>query len=426
MPTTTGSSARSTSGGFGSPTRLGVQYTDEEERSLYNKISTLNGYTFEVPPVNRFHSKTAESKFVQLTGSLHPRFEAEKFDSLRERLQVGDKKTKESGMQAIALLYAEFLGINFLKAKNIDYAELERCFYPSHLPSYAAALRTVGLKKPLWWRQGMFASLENISRLPLARCNLQKETAMSFEEWYSLFWNYYTPFNTLAYLLMVTAQSTFFNKELIDSTAEYVAYRHSLIEDPAAKRAPILFLGSRTGKFGGLLNRTGRIPVPVIHTHSKPNTNPYLLVIPSSKEPEFKPHPIIKMKDQDALEKYEPSIVLMSDMIMNSDPTAMIRRIGSVREYIYFGTPDSYIEGNAWETWGCFRYRERDADPVPSYARENWIKLRLPHLSRWMIYKTDSDMQMGNGAVTTWTRRPLQPTFHSKMSWRLARLKPFY
>ncbi|ORC92250.1 uncharacterized protein TM35_000044640 [Trypanosoma theileri] len=411
---------------FGTATKLGVQYSNEDERSIYQKVATINGYTFEVPPVNRFHSKSAESKFVQLTGSLNPRFEAERFDNLRERLQVADKKGKDSHLQAIAVLYAEFLGNHFLKSKDVDYAEIERCFYPSYLPTYENALKAVGLKKPLWWRQGLFASLEDISRLPLSRCNTSKEAAMSFEEWYCLFWNYYTPFNALAYLLMVTAQSTLPNKELIESTADYIAYRHALIEDPRAKKAPILFLGSRTGKFGALLNKTGKIPVPIIHVHEQPNTNPYLLVIPPHKQDEFKPHPILKMKDQVALEKYEPAIVLMSDMITNKDPTALVRRMGSVREYMYFGTPDSYIEGHAWDTWGHFKYREKGTDHIPPFLRENWIKIPLPHLSRWMIYKTDSIMQMGNGAVTTWMRRPLQPTAKAKFSWRLARFKPFF
>lgn len=413
-------------GGFGTPTRLGVQYASDEERNIYEKVATINGYTFEVPPVNRFHSKAAESKFVQLAGSLNPRFEAERFDNLRERLQQFDKKGKDTHLQAIAVLYAEFLGNNFLKAKNVDYAEMERCFSPSHLPSYETALRTVGLARPLWWRQGPFVRLEDISRLPLSRCNVNKEAPMSFEEWYCLFWNYYTPFNTLAYLLMVTAQSILPTKELVESTADYIAYRHGLIEDPRAKKAPILFLGPRTGKLGGLLNKTGKIPVPIIHVHEKPNMNPYLLVIPPHKQDEFKPHPIIKMKDQAALEKYEPAIVLMSDMMMNSDPTAMIRRMGSVREYIYFGTPNSYIEGHPWDTWGNFKYREKGSDHIPPFVRENWFKVALPHLSRWMIYKTDSDMQMGNGAVTTWVRRPLRPCMSARLNWSLARFRPFY
>ncbi|CBZ30780.1 conserved hypothetical protein [Leishmania mexicana MHOM/GT/2001/U1103] len=420
------SSARATKNTFGTPTMLGIQYTSEEASNIYSKVGTLNGYTFEVPPVNRFHSKTAEAKFTQLTGSLNPKFEASRFDHLRERLQVADKRDKDGHLQAIAMLYAEFLGNNFLKATNINYAEMERCFYPNYAPKYDTLLKSLGMPKPLWWRQGMFSSLEDISRVPLDRCNVEKETSMSFEEWYCLFWNYYQPFNTLAYLCMVTAQSMVYTRELVDSVADYLAERHALITEAKAKSAPILFLGARTGKFGALLNATKKLPVQVIHTHENPNMNPYLMVIPQNKQAEFKPNPIVKMKNQAALEKYEPSIVLFSDMIMNSDPTAQIRQQGSVREYVYFGVPDSYCEGHAWDTWGYFKYRERGTDHIPAYMREGFGKVKLPHLSRWMIHKLDSDMQMGNGAVTAWIRTPLLPAASTRWRWRMMRLRPFF
>ncbi|EPY25286.1 hypothetical protein AGDE_11922 [Angomonas deanei] len=249
---------------------------------------------------------------------------------------------------------------------------------------------------------------------------------MSFEEWFCLFWNYYQPFNALAYLCMVTAQNMVYSKELVHSVADYIAERHALIDDSKAKKAPILFLGARTGKFGALLNATGKIPVPIIHTHEKPNTNPYLLVIPPEKQAEFKPNPIIKMKNQAALAKYEPSLVLISDMEMSSDPTAQIRQQGSVREYTHFGVPNSYTEGHAWDTWGYFKYREQGSDHLPPYMREGFMKLSLPHLSRYMIYKLDSNMLMGTGAVTTWMRTPLLPPASTKWRWRMQRFKPFY
>lgn len=405
---------------------LGIQYQSEETRNIYQKIATLNGYTFEVPPVNRFHSKSAEQKFVQLTGGLNPRFEANRFDNLRERLQVAEKRDKDGHLQAIAMLYAEFLGNNFLKAQGIDYAELERCFYPNYAPTYEAAMRAVGMKKPLWWRQGMFAALEDISRLPLDRCNRDKEAQLTFEEWYSLFWNYYQPFNTLAYLCTVTAQSMVYTKELVNTTADFLAERHATITDAKAKKAPILFIGARTGKFGALLNATQRLPVPVIHTHENPNMNPYLLVIPQHKQAEFKPNPILKLKNQAALDKYEPAIVLISDMMNNADPTAQVRQQGSVREYYYFGVPNSYVEGHPWETFGYFKYRERGTQTFPPYMADNFVKVELPFLSRWVLHKLDSDMQMGNGAVTGWLKRPLMPSSGTRWNWRFRRLRPFF
>lgn len=413
-------------GSYPTPTMYGVQHSAEETGNIYNKVGTINGYEFQVPPVNRFHSKTALAKFTQLAGGLNPKFEANRFDNLRERLQVAEKRDKDSHLQAIAVLYAEQLGNKFLNAPNLDYAEIERCFYPDYVPTYDALLKAVDLPKPFWWRQGLFSSLEDISRLPLDRCNVNKEAQLSFEEWYSLFWNYYQPFTSLAYLCTVTAQSMIYTKELVESTADYLAERHALITDAKAKQAPILFLGARTGKFGALLNATGRLPVPVIHAHENPNTNPYLLVIPQDKQHAFKPAPIIRSKNQAALEKYEPAIVLLSDMMMNSDPTVQIRQQGSVREYLYFGVPDSYIEGHPWETWGYFKYRERGNHPMPQFMRDGFAKLPLPHLSRWMVHKLDSNMQMGNGTVTTWMRQPLMPSRRVRWGYRAMRLRPFY
>ncbi|EPY36536.1 hypothetical protein STCU_00532 [Strigomonas culicis] len=356
---------------FGNITRLGVQHKSEEEGNIYKKVATLNGYTFEVPPVNRFHSKTAESKFTQLAGGMNPKFDPSRFDNLRERLQVESKRTKDGYLQAIAILYAEQLGNEFMKTTGVDYPELERMFYPTYLPTYDAALRAVALRRPLWWRQGVFSRLEDISRLPLDRCDVNRQAQFSFQEWFSLFWNYYQPFNPIAYYCMITAQSIIYSRELVDSVADYLAERHSLITDSRAKKAPILFLGARTGKFGALLNATKKLPVPVLHTHEKPNTNPYLLVIPQHKQAAFKPNPIIKLKNQAALEKYEPAIVLLSDMTMNTDLTAQVRQQGSVREYMYFGVPDSYVEGHAWDDVGVRSSTVRRARTTshPSCAR---------------------------------------------------------
>lgn len=415
------------SGRFAPPTTmLGIQHSAEESNELYSKIQELHGHVFEVPPINRFHSKGAETKFTSLTGSLDPiRFNADRFDSVRERVQLSEKRTRETYLQAIGVLYSEFLCKAFVKQEGINCAEIEKMFYPKYLPSYADAMSALGLQKPLWWRAGTFASLENISRLPLENCNDKKETTLSFEEWYCLFWNYYTPFNAVAYLSLVTGQSFIPNKEFVDSLADYIAERHAKL-DPAAQKNPILFLGSRIGRMGYFLNETKKIPVPVLHVHENPNLNPYLLVIPQDKQSEFKPHTVLKMKNQAALEKYEPSIVLMSDWQMNQDETAVVRAQGSVREYMYLGMQNSYAEGNGWESWGYPKYRPRDAHALPPYVREGWGKLALPFLSRWMIHKNDSVYQIGNGSVTSWMRQPIMPTTSVRWTYAMKRMKPFF
>eukprot|EP00758_Cryptobia_borreli_P001961 Tbor_TRINITY_DN2672_c0_g1::TRINITY_DN2672_c0_g1_i1::g.17902::m.17902 len=406
-------------------TTLGLQSTDDGD--IMKKISEISGHTFEVPPVNRYHSKQAEQKFSSMAGSINPVFNSDRFDAMRQKLQTSEKKEREAGLQAIAVVYSEELSKSFAKSKDCDYAEIERMFYPNYAPEYKKAMQAFNIRKPLIWRPGSFTALENIARLPLERCSEKREAQFSFEEWYNLFWNYYTPFSPLAFTCLVTAQSMIFTKELVEGLSDYLAWRHSLIDDPVAKKAPILYVGSRIGKYGGLINATKKVPVPIIHVHDDPNTNPYLLAIPPHKQGEFKPHPVIKMPSiRAALDKYEPSIVLFSDMKAHTDETSILRGTGCVREYICIGMPDSYAEGAGWDTWGYCRYKPKDAIATPPYLNDGWGKLQLHHLSRYVIHKCDSDIQKGMGAVTTFMRRPVIPPTSVRMGNWLKRLRPFY
>ena len=404
-------------------TRLGLQDMDGEQ---YNKIQEIGGHIFQVPPAHKFHLQQAAQKFSSMAGGMNPVFNADRFNALRQRMQTGDKKDKDSSMQAMALLYTEELSKRFSKTNGLDYAEIERMFYPKYAPKYGTALKALGERKPLWWRKGTFSTLENLSRMPLERCSDTREAQFSFEEWYNLFWNYYQPFSPLAYLCHITSQSMIYSKELVDGLAGYLAERHAVLGDDAAKKAPILFFGPRIGKLGGLLNATGKVPVPIIHIHETPRSNPYLLAIPEHLQSEFKPHPIQKMTIKAALERYEPSMVLFSDMMSHQDETAYVRATGSVREYLCLGLADSYVEGSGWETWGCPRYRPKDSSAQPPFAQEGWAKLHLPHLSRWVIHKTDSDAQMGNGAVMAFMRQPLMPPLSKRLMSYAYRIKPFF
>lgn len=408
-------------------TMLGIQQDREGVAEAYEAARVVQDHKFVVAPATRFHNRQAEAKFAALVGgSADPiKFSAERFDSLRERLQIAQKRDKDAQMQCIAAMYSEHLSRAFVNQRGLDLAEFERIFYPSYLPTYDAAMKAVGLKRPFYWKRRLFADLENISRLPLEKCNRDKEAVLSFQEFYGLMWNYYSPFNANAYLNTILAQNYIVNKELVDGVADHLAWRLSTL-DPSARKNPILFIGAKTGRFGHFLNETKKLPVPVVHVHENPNTNPYLLLIPRDKQSEFKPHPVIKMKNQPAIEKYQPSIVLCSDFTAHTDETALIRAQGCVREYLYFGISDSYAEGSAWDTWGNFRYRKRDDTSLPTYVQDNWLKMSMSHLSRWMIHKNDSELLQGIGTVTSFVRRPLRPPYSKLLEWRMARLKPFF
>ena len=405
-------------------TRLGLQNTDDAD--VLKKVSTINGYTFTVCPANKYHSQQAEQKFASLAGGINPVFNPDRFDALRQKLQTSEKREKDSGLQAIAVLYSEELSKKFAKAKDIDYAAIERMYFPTYLPTYDEILKSHGMKKPLFWRPGSFTNLENMARIPLDRCTETREAKMSFEEWYNLFWNYYNPFSPLEFTCLCTAQSMMFSQEFVNSFADYLALRHASLDD-SMKKNPILFFGPRIGKYGAFLNATKKVPVPIIHVHESPNTNPYLLAIPNELQADFKPMPIQKMSYKQALEKYEPSMVIFSDMKTHTDETAMIRATGSVREYITLGIPDGYAEGAGWDTWGYSRYRPKDASSMPPYLADGWGRLNLHHLSRWLVHKNDSEMQMGTAAAVSFMRRPVIPAFSYRLkNFHMARLRPFF
>jgi hypothetical protein len=136
--------------------------------------------------------------------------------------------------------------------------------------------------------------------------------------------------------------------------------------------------------------------------------------------------PIVKMKLQDALDKYQPSIVILSDMLMNQDITSIVRAHGCVREYITIGMANTYAEGHGWDTWGHIRYRPKDASIQPAFEQEGWTRYDLNHISRWLLHKNDSELQMGNGVAVAFTRKLLTAPAAVKMRWRLQRLRPFY
>lgn len=397
-------------------TSLGLQNAEER----YSQICDIQGHRYTVPPINRFDAKQSRQRFEKIAGNINPRFTPESFDRLRERMQTATGTTRNESLEAVGVIYSQKLAENFVANSTIDHAEFERMEYPKYAPTYSAALRALGLKRHVpFWRKGHYSDLENICRLPLDRVTVDKEAKLSFEEWYSLFWNYYMPFNAAAFIGLVTAQSFVYTREFIDGLADYVAERLTLIKaqysDSDAK-APVLLLGCRIGKLAWHLNQTKRIPVAVISCHENPNTNPYLLAIPPELQAEFKPLPIEKTKMESALEKYKPSLVLMTDLEPNKDQTQRVRSYGCVAEYVTLGIADSFIEGHGWDTWGNVRYKPQDDKTrVPPFMADRWKKEPLPLVSRYMISKQDSDMAKGYGSATSFHREKLASTLASRM-----------
>ena len=412
---------------------LGIEHS-EADLVKVKPTSIVHDYQFTVCPINRYHSREAEQRFIKFAGSLTPQFDPDRFDHLRERMQTTEKKEREKMMRAMGVLYTEGLASAFLAQEKgtLDLAKFEALMYPKTVLSYEDTLRAVGFKKRLWWKPVVAAELENVARMALDKCGKGNTCTLSFTEFYGLFWNFHHPFNTLAYLCMITRQTVLITTEFIDAFAAFLNERIMLL-DPKDRDSPILMLGPRIGKIGALLNASNKLPVTVMNVHENPNTNPYMMFIPPNKQTEFRPNPIIKMKPEIALQKYEPRIVIMADMEMNVDDTQIVRQQGSVREYYYIGFADSYVEGRPFETWGkrnddskTIFESIKKVKTVPPLVEQGWVKVAMPSLSRWLLHRHDSTLLQGCGQVTGFFRRNIAPTARDGWISRFARLKPFF
>jgi hypothetical protein len=411
---------------YGASVTLGLQDISDQQ---FETMSKFGDFTYQTPPATGFATRHAQQRVERLIGGMNPKFTPDQFDRIRERLQVVEKRERDAHFEAIAQCYIQQLAMKFRKAEGVDHAEFERMLRPGYMPKYFHACRALGVRPPMVWRQQMYESLENLSRLPLDKCEMEtREAQFTFEEWYSLFWNYYMPFNSLAYACVAVGQTMVYTEEMVHELATHM--RHRLETAHAGARgvsSPILHLGCPLGKLAGLLNETKILPVPVIAVHEKPKTNPYLAKIPAKFQPEFKLRPIEKLKAEAALEKYNPCMVLMSDLPANADTTQVVRGHGSVREYMILGMPESYVEGHGWDTWGTHKYRPADdKTKLPPYNADGFKKFNVHHVSRYMLTRFDSNEIFGLGACTSFTRFNLVPDFKTRMGYWARRLATRY
>jgi len=105
-------------------------------------------------------------------------------------------------------------------------------------------------------------------------------------------------------------------REMVESLGRHL--RDTLSSLPPERRgSPILDLGGGTGRLAYWLNTIGNVPAQVVPVDVVPPSNPMVEVI--------------VMDQQEAVEKYQPSIVLASWMPSELDWTKGWRHVPSVR-----------------------------------------------------------------------------------------------
>jgi hypothetical protein len=397
--------------------KLGLQGVSDEQ---YEAIAKYKNYTYTVAPPTGMYNSSANQHIERLLGgSLDPTLTVEEIERLRERIQVQDSREQRKTFHLLSQVWISKLASEFQKNQDrYNHAEIEKMFYPSYAPKYFDAVKALDLPRKWYWRRESFDALEQMARMVLAKEDMEtKKIPMSFEEWYHIHWNFYMAFSAIQFVCATTSEQCIWTQEFVTSLAEYCKERLDNVyskELGTTKDAPILMLGNNVGKLTFLLNQTKICPVPFIASHERPNHNPYILQIPPHLQNDFTPKPIQQMKDADALEKYQPSMVLLSNMKANVDITSTIRRFGCVKEYLTIGIPDSYSEGHGWDTFGAPHLRDKnDQTTVPAFAAAGFDRMRIPTLSRWLLHKHDCREVFGLATVEAFCRKkyywPLGP-----------------
>ena len=389
-------------------------------------FQSIGDHTFKLCPVRYPKSDVVRSQLYRYYAGAKIPLTIEKIESTRALVNGMSNKEKMTFLACAAQVESQFLSQAFQSPKSgVNYAAFERMLYPKYLPSFREATGTFRL--PTQWRYSPedFLTLENIARYPLDRVDQMKgdTVSLSFEEWHSLLFNYHLPITPLQYYFLTTDTSILYTREFIDEFAEYLRQRCRRI---GPKAQPIVDVMSSNGRLAYHLNQTGRIPVPVIPCHEKPNRNFYLMKIPRDVQSEFELPAPRALDVAKALAEYRPNIVICQDMPKLKDLSRQFRAEGSVCEYILMGVPMSYICGHPWYTWGITGNKPKDDKSTkPHHVASGFRMRQLNHISRWLIERHDSNVATGFGQVVSFVKNTAAHSLGERLRHAFARVQKF-
>ncbi|HAM88187.1 MAG: hypothetical protein US83_C0010G0005 [Candidatus Falkowbacteria bacterium GW2011_GWC2_38_22] len=172
----------------------------------------------------------------------------------------------------------------------------------------------------------------------------------------------------------------FLNNEYLESLTEYFIDKNKEYGTNKNEPLVILEIGAGNGRLSHFLQQKLDSKIPrqtkVIATDSGAWTikNDFL---------------VEQLNHNEAIEKYNPKIVIFSWMPYQEDSSKDIRKFKSVQEYILIGETDGGCCGDEWETWGQ-SWREEDLDKtVPPYEADGFERIDLDDVSELQICRCD-------------------------------------
>jgi len=209
----------------------------------------------------------------------------------------------------------------------------------------------------------------------------------------------------------------FLNEEFISALGDYLGQRVKSLGNLNENPITILEVGAGNGRLCHFLNQ--KIEAQILKKINLVATDSGKGSGMGKIEPLF---PVEMMDYKDALQKYQPKIVINSWMPSEIDFTQAFRDSQSVDEYILIGEPDSGMCGHSWLTWGWKFYEENlDGEEgkeneeayekqnkpgqAPPYMADGFESEMLDSISQHQICRVDDGPQYSRHSVTMTFRR---------------------
>lgn len=181
------------------------------------------------------------------------------------------------------------------------------------------------------------------------------------------------------------------NEEFITALSQYLEKRINELQTSATETITILEVGAGNGRLSHFLRQQLENALPgkikVVATDSGT----------WSIESSF---PVESMGHKEALETYQPQIVIFSWMPYEEDVTDDFRATASVQEYILIGEDDGGCCGDEWRTWGS------SADgSTPPYEEDGFERERLGEIGKHQICRTDTPGRYYHSSTNSFQRK---------------------
>ncbi|MDB5237018.1 MAG: hypothetical protein JWL88_120 [Parcubacteria group bacterium] len=177
----------------------------------------------------------------------------------------------------------------------------------------------------------------------------------------------------------------FLNEEFLDAFSSYLHQRMQELGGSANYPITILEVGAGNGRLSHFLQQ--KLDAISLGTCKVIATDSGEWKLNDSL-------PVEKLNHIEALEKYEPQIVLFSWMPLGQDTSKDFRAAQSVQEYILIG--DTECCGDNWQTWGydfsSFDEDEHETNPehkIAPYVQDGFEKDNLNEISDTQICRID-------------------------------------